>query len=149
MTITIYDALRKINWKKAEYFKFKFPDVRYDQSVPLKTEDDLLKLTHLKTMNSFLAWERTDEYKSLLMLYMASRVSDDFMEIYNIVIEQAKQGDDKAIKTFLSLQKEIRDNAKVATGALSSKKKAKQVGQTDLKKEEPEQVDKYDDLDLS
>ncbi|OMP66883.1 hypothetical protein [Domibacillus epiphyticus] len=143
--MTIYEALRNIHWKKAEYFKFKFPDVRYDQSVPVKSEDELMKSCHLKSMNSFYAWERTDEYKSLLMLYMASKVSDDFMEIYNIVIEQAKQGDDKAIKTFLSLQKEIRDNAKVAEGALGSKKKKKQVEVTE-KEDEP---DEFDDLDLS
>ncbi|OLN22912.1 hypothetical protein BTO30_07140 [Domibacillus antri] len=148
--MTIYEALRNTHWKKAEYFKFKFPDVRYIKDSGARTEEELMKSCHLKSMNSFYAWERTDEYKSLLMLYMASKVSDDFMDIYNIVIEQAKQGDDKAIKTFLSLQKEIRDNAKVAEGALDKKKKKKQVVEKDLKEKEPEPVaDEYDDLDLS
>jgi hypothetical protein len=49
------------------------------------------------------------------MLYLATKISDDFLDIYNITIDNAKKGDEKAIKIFLQLQKEIQQNAKIAS----------------------------------
>ena len=111
----IHEALKMVDPQYAEYFRFKFPDVRYYQNRPIKTEEEFLKTVNRKSMNPFLKWEKTDEYKALLMLYLNTKVSDDFEEIYNIVVSKSKEGDSAAIKVFLQLQKEIRNNAKVAS----------------------------------
>lgn len=57
-------------------------------------------------------WEKSDEYARLVNIMLKERMSGDFLEIYNSVSEKAKQGDEKAIKTFLMLQKEIKNNLK-------------------------------------
>lgn len=113
--MNIHEALKQIDSQFAEYFRYKFPDVRYFQDRPIKSEKEFLKTVNRKSMNPFLKWEKTDEYKALLMLYLNTKVADDFEDIYNIVSEKAKSGDEKAIKIFLQLQKEIRNNAKIAS----------------------------------
>lgn len=131
---TVFEALKQIDWQKAEYFRYKFPDLRYYQDRPIKSEQEFLRSVNRKSMNPFLKWEKTDEYKSLLMLYLATKISDDFLDIYNITIDNAKKGDEKAIKIFLQLQKEIQQNAKIAS---------KLFEKVDVEEEETE-----NDLDL-
>lgn len=111
-------ALRQLkNWRFAEYFKWKH-EIRYDQTLEKKTEEEFLKQVERKTMNPFIAWERTADYKKLLTLLLESKLADDMEEIYNIVTDNAKKGDDKAVRLFLQLQKEIIDNAKIAKETL-------------------------------
>ncbi|MEK4949101.1 hypothetical protein NST12_01765 [Bacillus sp. FSL W8-1127] len=112
--MNIYEALKQINWKKREYFKYKFPDLRWDKSIPPKTKEDFLRYVGNKTINSFERWEKTQEFKNLVMLYLETKVADDFKEIYSIVVDKSKKGDEKAIKLFLQLQKEVQQNAKMA-----------------------------------
>lgn len=112
--MNIHEALKQINPQFAEYMRFKFPDLRYYQDREIKTEEEFLKTVNRKSMNPFLKFEKTGTYKNLLMLYLDSKVADDFEDIYHIVSEKAKDGDEKAIKIFLQLQKEIRNNAKLA-----------------------------------
>ncbi|MBL5769329.1 hypothetical protein [Heyndrickxia sporothermodurans] len=45
---------------------------------------------------------------------MESKVANDFDDIYRIVTEKAKEGDEKSIRLFLSMQKDIQSNAKLA-----------------------------------
>jgi len=118
--MNIYEALKNTEWRFAEYFKYKFPDLRYDQSRPLKTEQDFLKLVARKSMNPFLNWEKTQEYKNLLMLYLDTKIADDFQEVYSIVSNKAKQGDEKSIKLFLQLQKEVSSMAKLSAKTFES-----------------------------
>ncbi|MFB4473325.1 hypothetical protein ACDI16_10290 [Oceanobacillus caeni] len=107
------DALKKVFWKKAEYFKWKF-DIRYDQRIPKKTEEELMRYVDVKTMNSFYDWERTPEYKALLQLYMDFKATQDFEEIYNLISQRAKEkGEDKDVKLFLQLKKEIKENQRI------------------------------------
>lgn len=107
------DALKKVFWKKAEYFKWKF-DIRYDQRIPKKTEEELMRYVDVKTMNSFYDWERTPEYKALLQLYMDFKATQDFEEIYNLISTRAKEkGEDKDVKLFLQLKKEIKENQRI------------------------------------
>lgn len=115
--MNIHDALKTINWMKAEYFKYKFPELRYDQSKPLKSEKDFLRSVNRKTINPFLKWEKTVEYKNLVQLYLNTKIADDMQEVYSIVSDKAKSGDDKAVRLFLTLQKEIQDSAKLAAKA--------------------------------
>lgn len=113
--MNIHDALKAINWQKAEYFKYKFPDLRYDQSKPLKNEDDFLRLVNRKTINPFTKWEKSDEYKNLVQLYLNTKIADDMEKIYQVVSESARNGDEKSIRLFLTLQKDIQSNAKLAS----------------------------------
>lgn len=107
------DALKKVFWKKAEYFKWKF-DIRYDQRIPKKTKEELMRYVDVKTMNSFYDWERTPEYKALLQLYMDFKATQDFEEIYNLISTRAKEkGEDKDVKLFLQLKKEIKENQRI------------------------------------
>lgn len=108
--ITLEEMLKKVNHKKAEYFKWKF-DIRYDQRLPKKTEDEFLKYVNARTLNAFINWEKDPEYKALLQLYLDYKSTQDFEEIYNLVSEKAKtDGNDKDVKLFLQLKKEIKDN---------------------------------------
>lgn len=118
--MNIYEALNKIDFRFKEYFKYKHPDLRFDHSKPLKSEEDLLRLTARKTMSGFYRWEKSSEYKHLLMLYLDYKIAQDYEQIYEIVSEKAKQGDDKSIRIFLSLQKDISQNSKSAAKLLNS-----------------------------
>ncbi|MFY0802152.1 hypothetical protein [Peribacillus frigoritolerans] len=125
--MSIFEALKTIDPKKAEYFKFKFPDLRYDQSKPLKTEDDFLRLVERKTINPFLKWEKSPEYKNLIQLYLDTKIADDYKEIYKVVAENAKKGDEKAIRLFLTLQVDIQKNSKVAAKSFEDEDEAEVV----------------------
>lgn len=118
--MNIHEALKSIDWQKAEYFKYKFPELRYDQSKPLKSEEDFLRLVNRKSMNPFTKWEKSNEYKNLVQLYLDTKIADDMQEVYQIVSEKAKSGDDKAVRLFLTLQREIQDNAKLAAKTFQS-----------------------------
>lgn len=109
------DALKSINWMKAAYFRYKFPELRYDQSRPLKSEEEFLRFVNRKSVNSFVHWEKSQEYKNLIQLYLDTKIADDLQEIYEIVTENAKKGDDKSVRLFLSMQKDIQSNAKLAS----------------------------------
>lgn len=111
------EALKQLkNQRFAEYFKWKH-DIRYDQTREKKTEEEFLKQVERKTMNPFLRWERSTEYQTLLTLLLESKLADDMEEIYNIVVDSAKKGDDKAVRLFIALQKDIKSNAKIAQEA--------------------------------
>ncbi|WP_145523485.1 hypothetical protein [Virgibacillus sp. SK37] len=115
------DALKKVFWKKAEYFKWKF-DIRYDQRIPKKTKEELMRYVDVKTMNSFYDWERTPEYKALLQLYMDFKATQDFEEIYNLISQRAKEkGEDKDVKLFLQLKKEIKENQRIVNEIFKEK----------------------------
>ena len=133
--MNIYEALKKIDFKFAEYFKYLHPELRFDHSKPLKTEEDFLRLVDRKTMSPFYRWEKSKEYKNLLMLYLDYRMSKDYEEIYNLISTKAKEtGDPQTVKLFLQLQKDISSNAKAVSKLFN------QV------EEEPEEDD---DLDLN
>ncbi|MFJ8263310.1 hypothetical protein ACIQ4I_15375 [Rummeliibacillus sp. NPDC094406] len=112
--MNITEALKNVKFEYSLYFKYKFPDLRFDQSEPLKSEDEFLKSVNRKSMNSFYRWERTNEYKAILTLYLNSKVIKDYEQIYQIVSEQAKLGDEKSIKLFIALQKELQSQSKLA-----------------------------------
>ncbi|MGG4038564.1 hypothetical protein [Heyndrickxia ginsengihumi] len=132
--MNIYEALQNVSYKKQEYFKWKH-DIRFNQSIPKKSEEEFLKVVDLKSLNTFHRWERTQEYKNLLLLLLESKVANDFDEIYRVVTDKAKEGDEKSIRLFLSMQKDIQSNAKLAAQTFTSV--------------EDEEDTEDDDLDLS
>ncbi|MBU9720546.1 MULTISPECIES: hypothetical protein [Bacillaceae] len=112
--MTIYEALKTLgNYRYAEYFKWKH-DIRFDQTLPKKSEEEFLESVDRKTMNGFLKWERSAQYKALLTLYFDTKITNDIEEIYKIVSDKAKQGDDKAVRLFLTLSKDIQSQRKNA-----------------------------------
>ncbi|BDH63307.1 hypothetical protein MTP04_34370 [Lysinibacillus sp. PLM2] len=119
--MNIHEALKAVSWDRAEYFKYKFPQVRFDQSRPQKTEEAFLKVVNKKTLNPYTRWEKSEEYKALVALMLQGRSADDLQEIYSIVVENAKTGDDKAVKLFMQLQKEIDSYAKLAVQSINVK----------------------------
>ncbi|MBT2277238.1 hypothetical protein J7E51_04445 [Priestia megaterium] len=110
--MNIYDALKEIESKKAEYFKWKH-DLRFNRTTPKKTEEEFLKVVDRKTMNGFIKWEKSQEYKALLLLMLGTQTANDLHEVYQAVLEKAKQGED--VNNFIKLHKEINESAKIAT----------------------------------
>ena len=111
--MNIHEALKQLEFRKREYFKWK-NNIRYDQRLEKKSEDDFLRYVGRKTMNPFIAWERTSEYKQLLAIYMNTKIANDYQDIYESVAEKAKTGDPSAVKVFLQLSKEIAKDSKIA-----------------------------------
>lgn len=132
--MNIYEALDHLPNEKKLYFSWKH-DIRFKRDIPKKSEEDFLKEVNRKTLDGFIKWEKSSEYKQLLMILLDSKVPSDFEEIYTIVTDKAKEGDEKSIRLFLTLQKEIQSYAKVA---------AKQFETIEDEIEED-----IDDLDLS
>ncbi len=57
-------------------------------------------------------WEKSDEYARLMYILTKERMNSDFFDIYDSIVDKAKAGDEKSIKTFLILQKEVKSNLK-------------------------------------
>lgn len=112
--MNISEAIKTVKNEYAMYFKYKFPEMAFDKSKPMKSEEEFLKTVGRKSMNGFERWEKTDEYKMLVTLYLNTRVIKDYEEIYNIVSDQAKKGDEKSIKLFFTLNKELQQQSKMA-----------------------------------
>lgn len=111
--MNIYEALKQTEGKKRAYFEWKH-DIRFVQDAPKKSEDDFLKTVGLKTLNGFIRWEKSQEYKNLVLLLLDSKVANDYDVIYKNIVDKAKDGDEKFIRLFLSIQKDIQSNAKLA-----------------------------------
>ncbi len=57
-------------------------------------------------------WEESDEYTRLMYILHKDRFDDDILEIYNSMKDEAKKGNSTAVKTVISLQKEIKKRLK-------------------------------------
>jgi hypothetical protein len=128
----IHELLKEIEWKKREYFKYKFPDVRYDQTIAPKTEKEFLKIVDNKSINTYLRWEKTEEYKGLMLAYIQFKMNDDLYDIYEAVSKNAKKGEDKSVITFIKLKKEIEEMNKVTLKALPSKQEEVEDDELDI-----------------
>ncbi|WP_449619968.1 hypothetical protein [Robertmurraya sp. Marseille-Q9965] len=117
--MNLYEALDQLPLMKKAYFTWKH-DIRFKRDIPKKSEQDFLKEVNKKSLDGFIKWERTAEYKNLLMLLLDSKIASDFEDIYKIVSEKSKTGDEKSIRLFLTLQKDIQQNAKLAAKTFDS-----------------------------
>ena len=124
--ITIEQALNKLPYTKAEYFKWKFGIGFVDRGDV--TEEQFLKRVRRSNIKVFERWERTEEYKNLVAIYLNSKTANDLLEVYDVVSKKAKKGDSRCIEQLLKLQKEIRETAKLADMSFnnSSKKSKKE-----------------------
>ncbi|UUV26389.1 MULTISPECIES: hypothetical protein [Lysinibacillus] len=113
--MTLKEALKKVTKENRAYFHYKFPDTRFDKTIEQKTEKEFLISVNRKTMNGFLEWEKSPEYANLVAIYLQSKMIDDIYKMYSSVREKAITGDDKAITTFLKLNKEINNMVKASS----------------------------------
>lgn len=104
--MNIYDALNKLTWKKKDYFLWKH-DLFVLRTEPM-SEEELCKRLKVKTLSHMRKWEKTSEYLALVQLNIESQSAKDLEDIYKIVREKALDGDEKAIKMLLDLQKQAR-----------------------------------------
>ncbi|WP_122645114.1 hypothetical protein [Enterococcus mediterraneensis] len=106
----IKDEIKKLSIKKKMYFEMLFPDVRKtDQPI---TMDHFCNFIRTKNIDYYKNWEKTEEFQRLKALRYASIANNDFFEIYDSVSEKAKNGDEKSIKLFLTLSKELKSMTK-------------------------------------
>ncbi|MFC0906238.1 hypothetical protein ACFHWD_16290 [Clostridium sp. MT-14] len=106
------DKLRRQSRKKWIYFCWKNKVNNISTKFSEMTEEDILekypKLIYPLTLKIYKTrWEQTEEYQNLYRLLMQIRSQQDLYKIYEVVKDKALKGDDKAIKTFLLLKKEI------------------------------------------
>lgn len=127
--MTINEALQRLPYKKAEYFRFRFPDCRFFDGEQI-TKEQFLKRVGLKTLATFERWERTAEWKSLIALYLESQFANNLLTIFQVVKNKALEGEDKSVKLYLQLGKEIEQLAKAAP-AMLAKRKGKQEEEED------------------
>ncbi|SKA99934.1 hypothetical protein SAMN05443428_13916 [Caloramator quimbayensis] len=66
----------------------------------------------IRKYNFLKEWENSEEYTNLMNILLLDKSNKELLEIYDVVLEKAKQGDDKAIKTFLLLQEELKKSVK-------------------------------------
>ncbi|MGG3845573.1 hypothetical protein [Aeribacillus composti] len=106
--MNIHQALSKLDWRKRAYFMRKF-QIRSPKNEHIlnMSDEEFLQWADRKSMIVFHNWEQTDEYWELYMIYMRGKMQRDLETVYDVVSEKAKQGDEKAVKLFLQLHKNM------------------------------------------
>ncbi|MBE2919785.1 hypothetical protein HPK02_13385 [Anoxybacillus flavithermus] len=132
----IHKALEKVDWRKRAYFMRKF-QIRTAKNAHIlaMSDEEFLQWADRKSMIVFQNWEQTDEYFELYLMYMKGKMQRDLETVYDVVSEKAKQGDEKAVKLFLQLHKDMTQLQKA-------------LNRTNNKKQEEVQEDEDDDLVL-
>lgn len=125
--MNIYEALKNVPDKKRLYFIWKH-NINWDQTKPPKTEAEFLHTVGNKTMNGFLAWEKTEDYRRLMAIYLNTRFDNDLEQIYDSLSKKAREGDEKSIKLLLQLGKDIKSYAKDAERELEAEDEAEDDG---------------------
>ncbi|MEC1697755.1 hypothetical protein [Schinkia azotoformans] len=123
--MNIYDALRQLNsYDKRMWFQYRHKlYFQQEKNEEINSDEEFLKRTmrKFKTTDSFIAWEKSDEYRNLVALLLESKIANDLLDTYNIVAEQAKTGDDKSVKLLLQLSKDITTLSKEAKKSFNKK----------------------------
>jgi len=117
------------NYPKYAYFMWKNGLSNSNRNFSEFTEQDIIEKYckgSMKKYGNLKQWENTEEYAELMNLLLLERSNKDFVEIYNAVSEKAKQGDDKAIKTFLVLQNELKKSVKTKTKKVNKEEEEEQ-----------------------
>ena len=117
--MNIYEALQSVSYKKRQYFLWKH-DINWDRRKPPKSEVDFMRSVGAKTMNGFIAFEKSEEYRRLMAIYLNTRFDNDLEEIYESLSKKAKDGDEKSVKLLLQLGKDIKQYAKDAAREFSA-----------------------------
>jgi hypothetical protein len=133
--MSIHKALQKLDWRKRAYFMRKF-QIRSPKNEHIlnMSDEEFLKWADRRSFTVFENWEQTDEYWELYMLYMKGKMQRDLEDIYDVISDRARQGDEKAVKLFLQLHKDMTQLQKA-------------MNRTQMKQEEV-QEDEDDDLEI-
>ena len=128
----IHKALEKVDWRKRAYFmrKFQIRTVK-NAHILAMSDEEFLKWADRRTMTVFQNWEQTDEYFELYMIYMRGKMQRDLETVYDVVSEKAKQGDEKAVKLFLQLHKDMAQMAQLQKSMNQTNKTKQDVVQED------------------
>ena len=135
--VSLLNQALKRYWKntstypKYAYFMWRNKLANSNRDFSEFTEQDIIEKYckgSLIKYGNLKQWENTEEYAELMNLLLLERSNKDFVEIYNAVSEKAKQGDDKAIKTFLTLQNELKKSVK--------NKKSKKAEQEEIEEDD-------------
>ena len=122
---TIDQALSKVHLKFSTYFRWKFGLIARGKKQKERTLEDIMRQFDVKAQSTFDVWEKSEQYKHLIEVYINGQSANDLVEVYQVVVAKAKDGDTKAIDTMLKLQKQIANNLK------QSKKSADPVDEED------------------
>ena len=128
----IHKALEKVDWRKRAYFMRKF-QIKTPKNAHILTmsDEEFLKWADRRTMTVFHNWEQTDEYWELYMLYMKGKMQRDLETVYDVVSDRAKQGDEKAVRLFLQLHKDMTQLQK-AMNRTQTKQEVQEEDEDDL-----------------
>jgi hypothetical protein len=134
--MSIHKALQKVDWRKRAYFMRKF-QIRSPKNEHIlnMSDEEFLKWADRRSFTVFENWEQTDEYWELFMIYMKGKMQRDLETVYDVVSEKAKQGDEKAVKLFLQIHKDMTQLQKA-------------MNRTQTKQEEVQEDDNDDDLEI-
>ncbi|MFA7157463.1 MAG: hypothetical protein WC123_07230 [Bacilli bacterium] len=110
--MTLDEQLARTKLKYKRYFRWKFKLAVPGREFNDRPLEEIMKIDGVKSKQTYYAWEKTDEYKHLVDLYIMSHAANDLLEIYNVVLDKAKKGDSKAVDTVIKLQKSIASNIK-------------------------------------
>ena len=106
-TTTTYPKYAYFMWKN----KLSNSNRDYGEMTEQEIIDKYCKGSTKKYAN-LQQWEKTEEYAELMNLLLLEKSNKDFIDIYDIVSDKARRGDDRAIKTFLLLQNELKKSIK-------------------------------------
>lgn len=98
----------KLSNRKRHYFLWKNKLSTKNTDYSKLTKEELSEKFNVNEFAWFKQWESSEEYQNLLRLLMQQDSLKDLIEVYKAVKEKALTGDDKAVKTFLILQKEFK-----------------------------------------
>lgn len=110
----IYQALKHVPAYKRLYFMWKHK-IRFTDEANDKSEEEMLKEIGRKTNYGLKRWEKSAEYRALVVLLIESKIANDLEDIYYITSKRAKEGDEKAIKLLLDLHKKVKSDTKIAS----------------------------------
>ena len=129
----IHKALEKVDWRKRAYFMRKF-QIRTAKNAHIlaMSDEEFLQWADRRTMTVFHNWEQTDEYFEIYMLYMKLKMQRDLETVYVVVSEKAKQGDEKAVKLFLQLHKDMTQLQKAMNRTQTKQEKVQEDDEDDL-----------------
>lgn len=117
------------NYPKYAYFMWRNGLSNSNRDFSEFTEQDIIEKYckgSLIKYGNLKQWENTEEYAELMNLLLLEKSNKDFVDIYNVVSEKAKQGDDKAIKTFLLLKDELKKSVKTKTKKVNKEEEEEQ-----------------------
>jgi len=120
------------NYPKYAYFMWKNKLANSNRDFSEFTEQGIIDKYckgSMKKYGNLKQWENTEEYAELMNLLLLERSNKDFVEIYNAISKKAKEGDERAVKTFLTLQNEIRKSVK---NKKSNKAEQEEIEEDDL-----------------